>query len=236
MISCIAGLIWLTSLRSSMMQLFIWGTVYAYYTSYRKYLKDPKVKTNGLICSVISTVGTVVCYNIPVTGYIEKHSIVLNFFSGLFCGYITWDLILNVWKYSELQSPSGIIHHVLFLSVIHYGQPRGYFPGAIWWLLAGEISTIFLHWRNILASKNLKDTLEYTISSYMFVVTFIACRPVLMGYQLGKMILDRDQWQYAPFSRLIVGGLCGAYLLNIYWTYFIVEKVVDKIFGLKISF
>ena len=227
------GLAWLTSLRSITTQALIWSTAYAYY---RNYLTDPKSKANGLTCSIISTIGTVVCYNIPVSGYQQKFSIVTSIFSGLFCGYLTWDLILNVWKYAELQSLSGIFHHVVFLSTIHYGEPRGYFPGSVWWLLAGEISTIFLHWRNTLAMKNRKDTIEYLASSYLFVITFIACRPVLIGYQLGKVILDRDQWQHMEYTKLIVGGMCAAYLLNLYWTYIILEKVVGKIFGLKISF
>jgi len=230
-LSCIIGLVGLTSLRSVPTQMFIWSTAYAYYTYYITYLRDPKLKTNSLICSLVSSVGTAICYNVPVSGYIVPHKgipIVINFFSCLFSGYITWDLILNVWKYSELQSPSGIFHHVVYLGITHYGQPKGYFPGIVWWLLAGEISTVFLQWRNILAEKNLKNTIEYTISSYLFVLTYMAFRPILMGYQLAKMILERSQWQHAPYTDLIVGGLCSAYLLNLYWAGLILQKVIGK--------
>ena len=90
-----------------------------------------------------------------------------------------------------------------------------------WWLLAGEISTIFLHARNILKANNLTKGRMYSDVSKLFVVTFILTRVFLFGWGL------LDTWRNCYLAVFLV--LCPPYFLNLYWSCLIVKKVIRQI-------
>jgi hypothetical protein len=134
---------------------------------------------------------------------------------SLFYGYAYWDLALNLWYYKRLRDNGSIIHHSLYIISWHSIPNITQLYNSMWWLLSGEISTIFLQVGKILKSNNLTRGPMYKHVSTLFALTFIQTRVFLYGWGLYNL----------PGTFLV---LRMVYILNLYWSCIIVKKVVQK--------
>lgn len=188
------------------------GVAYVYFGMYKKFHLEPESKVPCLVNAVVCSVGSLTCYAIPNT---------VECFMTLFYGYLYWDLGLNVWEYEKIRDPSCIIHHALFVLVLFIAPQDKCVFDTVWWLLSGEISTIFLQTRNILKANNLTKGRMYSDVSKLFAVTFVPTRVFLFGFGL------LEAWNNC--YRKVFCVLCLPYALNLYWACIIVKKVVHHI-------
>ena len=190
-------------------QLCIAGVAYVYLRFWQKFHLEPESKIPCLLNAVVCSVGSLTCYAIPSAA---------EYFMTLFYGYLYWDLGLNVWEYRKLKAITCIIHHALFVLTLFVVPRDECVFNTVWWLLSGEISTVFLQTRNILKANNLTQGRMYSDVSKLFVVTFIPTRVFLFG--LG--LIDT----YINCPREVFWILCLPYVLNLYWACIIVKKVI----------
>jgi hypothetical protein len=193
-------------------QICILGVTYVYLKMYQKFRLQPDSKVPCLINAIVCSAGSASCYLFPST---------VECFIVLFYGYIYWDLGLNVWEYKKIRDPACIVHHALFTMGLYLVPRDECVFDTVWWLLAGELSTIFLQTRNILKANNLTQGRMYSDVSKLFVVTFIPTRVFLFGWGL------LDTWRNCYLSVFLV--LCPPYFLNLYWSYLIVKKSIHHI-------
>ena len=190
-------------------QLCMVGVAYVYLKMYQKFKLEPESKVPCLLNAVVCSVGSLTCYAIPSAA---------EYFMNLFYGYLYWDLGLNVWEYEKIQDPACIVHHILFTLTLFIAQREECVFNTVWWLLSGEISTVFLQTRKILKANNLTHGRMYSYVSKLFVVTFIPTRVFLFGFGLI------DTW--INCHREMFWVLCLPWVLNLYWSCIIVKKVI----------
>jgi hypothetical protein len=190
-------------------QLSIISVAYVYTGLYLKCRLQPETKIPSLLNAIVCSAGSVSCYLFPCT---------IDLFIVLFYGYIYWDLVHNIIEYKQLRDTSGIIHHWLFIVALLVAPRDDCVLETVWWLLSGEISTVFLQIRNMLRSKKLTNGKLYKDVSKMFVVTFIPTRVFLFGWGLI------DTW--INCYRVAFFALCLPYTLNLVWALYIIKRVV----------
>jgi len=188
------------------------GVTYVYRQMHQKFKLQPESKVPCLINAVVCSAGSLCCYVFPSAA---------ECFLVLFYGYIYWDLGLNIWYYTKLIDLACILHHVLFILTLFIAPRDICVFNTVWWLLSGEISTIFLQTRNILKSNNLTKGRMYGDVSKLFVATFIPTRVFLFGWGL------LDTWRNCYRAVFLV--LCLPYFLNLYWSCLIVKKTIQHI-------
>jgi hypothetical protein len=193
-------------------QLCMVGVAYSYLKLYQKFHLEPESKIPCLVNAVVCSVGSITCYVFPSAA---------ECFVALFYGYIYWDLWLNIWYYEKLRDLSCVIHHSLFTTFLYLSPRNRCVFDTAWWLLAGEISTVFLQTRNILKANNLTEGRMYLDVSKLFVVTFIPTRVFLFGWGL------LDTWRNCYRAVFLI--LCLPYFLNLYWSCLIVKKTIQHI-------
>jgi len=137
-----------------------------------------------------------------------------------------------------------ILHHLFVLSMLHYMNTHPEFENrnkVVSIILSTEISTIFLIVNNLLNrynSENYKNSTKMVVSSLnrlFFVSTFMYYRVYKYYYFLisDKII----QSNFVRYSRgkiqlfEIYIGVYGLFILNLYWTLFILIKLKKSIKG-----
>lgn len=70
-----------------------------------------------------------------------------DFFARIFIGYLVYDMVVMVWYYKELQDPTAILHHFIFLMAATYVVAHSIMAYPFSWLAFTEVSTPFLNIR-----------------------------------------------------------------------------------------
>ena len=70
-----------------------------------------------------------------------------DFFARIFIGYLVYDMAVMIWYYSELQDPTAILHHFIFLMAATYVVAHSIMAFLFSWLAFTEVSTPFLNVR-----------------------------------------------------------------------------------------
>ena len=70
-----------------------------------------------------------------------------DFFARVFIGYLVYDMVVMIWYYKELQDPTAILHHFIFLLAATYVVAHSIMAYPFSWLAFTEVSTPFLNIR-----------------------------------------------------------------------------------------
>ena len=70
-----------------------------------------------------------------------------DFFARIFIGYLIYDMAVMIWYYKELQDPTAILHHFIFLMAAVYVVAHSIMAYPFSWLAFTEVSTPFLNIR-----------------------------------------------------------------------------------------
>jgi len=129
-----------------------------------------------------------------------------------------------------VQKKDMAFHHVVVLCLVHYmntHRNNPYSNQVMYGIVSTEISTIFLTLNNLLDNK---FTATKQMNKLAFISTFVYYRIYNYSYHL---FLDADvrnsyfAYSETPFELCeVCGSICALFLVNVYWTLLIVDKVV----------
>ena len=133
--------------------------------------------------------------------------------------------------------PVIILHHifVFLMWTVKYSYllDMSRFSTIIITLLNTEISTIFLVFKSLFKNTNISFLQKLAIyNDLLFVITFMKYRVydfhvnIVQNPNTYELIEPNDIWK----TIHIYSGICGIYLLNLYWGVYILKKVYCTIF------
>ncbi|DBA95616.1 hypothetical protein WJX82_002044 [Trebouxia sp. C0006] len=152
-----------------------------------------------------------------------------DFFARIFIGYLVYDMVVMVWYYKELQDPTAILHHFIFLMAATYVVAHSIMAYAFSWLAFTEVSTPFLNIRWHFAVLGWKDGPGYLYNGLALLVSFIVSRVILYGLGLLDLFRLRHLWLQSsiPLGYKVVVALFGlGWILNVYWGRLIVSAAL----------
>ncbi|KAL3143844.1 hypothetical protein ABBQ32_003667 [Trebouxia sp. C0010 RCD-2024] len=152
-----------------------------------------------------------------------------DFFARIFIGYLIYDMAVMVWYYKELQDPTAILHHFIFLMAAVYVVAHSIMAYPFSWLAFTEVSTPFLNIRWHLAVLGWKDGPAYLYNGLALLVSFVVSRVILYGLGLLDLLRLRHLWLQPsiPLGYKGVVALFGlGWALNVYWGRLIINAAV----------
>eukprot|EP01061_Rhynchopus_euleeides_P008532 TRINITY_DN1765_c2_g1_i1.p1 TRINITY_DN1765_c2_g1~~TRINITY_DN1765_c2_g1_i1.p1 ORF type:complete len:310 (+),score=137.50 TRINITY_DN1765_c2_g1_i1:69-932(+) len=153
----------------------------------------------------------------------------------LFTGYAAF--ITVMWLLGWEEGLDKIVHHVvfLFLAVVLSGNYA--FCRLSSFAMAMEMSTVPLN-INMMTGWFTSTKTIHLVSGGIFILSFIAFRIFFFGYGLAVAISEFSTNPSAvplpfPLSCLVLFLFSGGWLLQVYWTQRIVDKVRETLGGKK---
>ena len=124
-----------------------------------------------------------------------------DFFARIFIGYLVYDMVVMVWYYKELQDPTAILHHFIFLMAATYVVAHSIMAYPFSWLAFTEVSTPFL---NIRYAFRLSRCLFAQLDQLSVHALMIPCmclhiqhNPSTSGEKTEKILLSVCRWHFA---------------------------------------
>ena len=131
-----------------------------------------------------------------------------------------YDLLAMIAFYADLNDPSGLLHHVLFMPAAAYVLAHSIMAFPFVWLSFCEVSTPFVNLRWHLAATDKKHTRLYLWNGVLVAALFFLARVVFYGAGLLHLLSVRDVWGAPGLPlghRLVVSLFVVGYVLNLYW-------------------
>ena len=132
-----------------------------------------------------------------------------------------------------IKKKDMILHHVFVIVMLHYMNNHTYNPNRnqiMSVILSTEMSTIFLTLNNLLENASSCSSIVRLkqMNKLAFVSSFVYYRIYNYSYYLLNTEVQTSFLIYSvnPYDRWeICGSIYGLFLLNVYWTLLIVQKV-----------
>mmetsp|Transcript_5206 Transcript_5206/g.11395 ORF Transcript_5206/g.11395 Transcript_5206/m.11395 type:complete len:317 (+) Transcript_5206:42-992(+) len=152
----------------------------------------------------------------------------------MFVAYLTYDLFHIILQYPKLGGLDTIMHHLVFAACSFINGTYGILPFQFGWLIAGELSTIFLNTRWFMLKSGRENSPLLGRVNELFAATFFLTR--IGMYSAGMIHLfcfsmpelkSLPEISGVPISLL--GMTCGCmtlgWILNMLWGYKILALV-----------
>ena len=124
-----------------------------------------------------------------------------DFFARIFIGYLVYDMVVMVWYYKELQDPTAILHHFIFLMAATYVVAHSIMAYPFSWLAFTEVSTPFLNIRYAFRlSRCLFAQLDQlSVHALMIPCMCLHIQHILStsGEKMEKILLPVCRWHFA---------------------------------------
>ena len=207
--------------------LLLHATGAALPTSKRLKRKDAiewNLRVVSTVHAVVLSLGAFAClaetWPLPRAASVVGYAHAPDVFARIFLGYLAYDLIAMIVFYKELQDPSGLLHHVLFMPCAAYVLAHSIMAFPFVWLSFCEVSTPFVNLRWHLAATDRKSTPLYLYNGLLVAALFFVARVLFYGAGLAHLASTRDVWGAPglPFGhRGVVFMFAVGYALNLYW-------------------
>lgn len=156
-------------------------------------------------------------------------------------GYLLYDLVLCLWHFRTLGEPTTLIHHTVIL--VAYSLGLSYHVGTFYmgFFLVNEISTPFLNFRWFLFMSGRHTGRLYDWNVNALALTFFVSRVVLNLIAVEHMTRGYFRFYASLFAsgnpmwlvQLLIALAWAHVLINLYWFWLILEKILRKFGFLK---
>lgn len=168
--------------------------------------------------------GSIIClyetWSLPRAASVVGYAWSPDVFARVFLGYLIYDLIMMIAFYADLNDPSGLLHHVLFMPCAAYVLAHSIMAFPFVWLSFCEVSTPFVNLRWHLAATDRKHGRLYLWNGLLVAALFFVARIVFYGAGLLHLLSVRDVWgaPHMPAGhKIVVTMFVLGYVLNVYW-------------------